>query len=164
MRVWRIFLFGAIFAFLIVGCGYIEKRPISHASKTFYIKAFGGLLEFPAGFYFDSLSMGKGRLRFSNGGIYDADLLEEPDAVIGVGKRDEEILRMINTADMKRDCYGFHQAVQGIKTGTGEIYTSAVFYDEEIYVSIMSDSSELWFDALRVFRKSHKDPEGKCLR
>jgi hypothetical protein len=165
MKVWRIiiFSFAAIFASLIVGCGYIEKPPTFHTSKTFYIKAFDGLLEFPAGFYFDSSSIEGGRLRFSNLGIYDADLLEEPDAVISVGKRDEETLRMINGADMKRDCYGFHQAVQSIKSDTGEIYPSAVFYDEKVYVLIMSDSSELWFDALRIFRKSNNDLEGKCL-
>jgi hypothetical protein len=153
-------------ALLLSACvtrdGNIEKPGISHSPKTFYIKAFDGLLEFPAGFYFDTESSTENFVRFSNGGIYDADLLEEPNAVIRVGKRDKETLATIDAADMKSACYGFRQTIQSIDMGS---YNSTItmFYDEEMYVSIVSDSAELWFDALRIFRKSHNDQEGKCL-
>jgi hypothetical protein len=153
----------SIFSLAIIACENASQYETSDRSKVFYIKAFSGLIEFPAGLYFDTRSIAEDYILFSNLGAHDAHLAEEPNVVIRVGGLDESTLKSIDMADVKTECYGFKQAIQTIKSETGR-YTSAVFYDEKMYVSIMSDNVKLWVDSLVTFRKSHNDLEGKCLK
>lgn len=136
----------------------------SGPDRHFYIRAFGGEIGFPFGVNFDSRSVHDGRLIFRNLGVFDGVELPEFFVVVSVGSMDDSTMKQIEGASHRFSCYGFHQAVDVAEAADGAPISSAVLFDEEIYVSITSDNPDLWIEALSGFSERYGDSEASCLR
>ena len=168
---------GKSFVFGLLGCSFwlcsfggVEEFSKTSAptnsprNEVFLIRAFGGMLEVPQEMYFHSRSLIQGDVRFQNLGILHEVDRSEFSAVIRVGVLDDPTLRQIDGSDYRFSCYGFNQAIEVIEVADSSPMTSAVLFDDEIYVSVVSNSSDFWIKMLKRFSVQHNDPDANCLK